>query len=311
MATKYRYPGLQPFTTSQKHLFFGRDADIQRLAERVVSEKLTVLYSKSGYGKSSLINAGLIPALENEPDDKWKIIKIRFGSYFDENQPSPLKTTFAFTKDLTETQYSFYLDKLCPDDDIIKNSLWYRFKKMQDNHGLDTKYCIVFDQFEELFSYPVNQVKEFQQELARLLNHLIPQGIIIPLKEAIANQTELLSVAEIAKCYQPVNIHVVMSIRSDRMSLLNRMSSDIPDVLTNCYELAALDKEQALKAILTPASLEGDFNSPQFEYEPEALEKILEALAPGNSNAIEAFQLQVICQYAEQKILGMKIANFK
>jgi len=49
MPTQTLYLGLQPFSTSQKHLFFGRDTDIHHLTEHAASEKLTVLYSNSGY----------------------------------------------------------------------------------------------------------------------------------------------------------------------------------------------------------------------------------------------------------------------
>src|SRR5690606_8438055 len=41
----------------------GRDAEIQELTDRVRRAPLTVLYGVSGYGKSSLLGAGLIPEL--------------------------------------------------------------------------------------------------------------------------------------------------------------------------------------------------------------------------------------------------------
>ncbi|MBK8194997.1 MAG: hypothetical protein IPK76_17970 [Lewinellaceae bacterium] len=62
MTTRHlRYPGVRPFETSEKHLFFGRSRDIEELYDLILLERLTVLFAKSGYGKSSLLKAGVIP----------------------------------------------------------------------------------------------------------------------------------------------------------------------------------------------------------------------------------------------------------
>ncbi len=58
-----RYPGVQPFKAEQKDLFFGRETDIKEMLRLIEQEKLLVLYGKSGYGKSSLLNAGVVPRL--------------------------------------------------------------------------------------------------------------------------------------------------------------------------------------------------------------------------------------------------------
>src|SRR5215510_8460632 len=76
-----RYPGARPFSDSpeDQQLFFGRDADIARLFERVLGARLLVLFGKSGLGKTSLLMAGVFPRLReklflpvpirlNEPD---------------------------------------------------------------------------------------------------------------------------------------------------------------------------------------------------------------------------------------------------
>jgi len=75
---KYRYPGAQPFTTQQKQIFFGRDKDVEKLYDLIRLENLVVLYSKSGLGKSSLINAGIIPNIES--DNLLQPFLIRFGA---------------------------------------------------------------------------------------------------------------------------------------------------------------------------------------------------------------------------------------
>ncbi|MBN3898488.1 MAG: ribosome assembly protein 4, partial [Nostoc sp. NOS(2021)] len=46
----------------------GRQLDVERLTERIgrLDKKLIVIYGQSGVGKSSLVNAGLVPALKNK-----------------------------------------------------------------------------------------------------------------------------------------------------------------------------------------------------------------------------------------------------
>jgi hypothetical protein len=63
-----RYPGAQPFSDSpeDQQIFFGRDADVDRLFDRVLASRLLVMFSKSGLGKTSLLMAGLFPKLRKE-----------------------------------------------------------------------------------------------------------------------------------------------------------------------------------------------------------------------------------------------------
>ena len=68
------FPGLRPFDTDERMVFFGRGDEVARLAallrspaERVDGSALLVV-GPSGCGKSSLVRAGLIPAMAAEPD---------------------------------------------------------------------------------------------------------------------------------------------------------------------------------------------------------------------------------------------------
>ena len=57
------YRGLNTFGEEHSDLFFGRDADIQRLIEKLKTSRFLAVLGPSGSGKSSLVRAGLIPAL--------------------------------------------------------------------------------------------------------------------------------------------------------------------------------------------------------------------------------------------------------
>ncbi len=57
------YPGLRAFEEKDFHLFFGRDEQIDELRRRLSRGRFLCVTGLSGGGKSSLVKAGLIPAL--------------------------------------------------------------------------------------------------------------------------------------------------------------------------------------------------------------------------------------------------------
>jgi DNA-binding SARP family transcriptional activator/DNA-binding beta-propeller fold protein YncE len=62
------YRGLQPFGTDDAEEFFGRDADIQAALARLSGSPFLAVSGASGSGKSSLVLAGLVPALRARGD---------------------------------------------------------------------------------------------------------------------------------------------------------------------------------------------------------------------------------------------------
>lgn len=68
---KYKFPkagipfvGLDYFKKEDASLFFGRTSEILKLCKSVSNFDLILLYGQSGVGKSSLMNAGILPRLE-------------------------------------------------------------------------------------------------------------------------------------------------------------------------------------------------------------------------------------------------------
>src|SRR5512139_1071945 len=58
------YVGPRAFQTGEK--LYGRDSEVQQLLDLLIAERIVLLYSPSGAGKSSLVQAGLIPCLRDE-----------------------------------------------------------------------------------------------------------------------------------------------------------------------------------------------------------------------------------------------------
>ena len=60
------YVGPRPFEKRDHHLFFGRDREAHEISSLVLANKFFVLYAASGAGKTSLVNAGVLPLVENK-----------------------------------------------------------------------------------------------------------------------------------------------------------------------------------------------------------------------------------------------------
>lgn len=111
--------GPRPYEAAEHELFYGRARDIADLVSLVIANKCVLLYSPSGAGKTSIINAGLVPQLE--ASGLLAVKSIRVSLYSDavaRNDISALLGT--------------------PDTANLSPTLW------------------VFDQFEEIFSLKTN-----------------------------------------------------------------------------------------------------------------------------------------------------------
>jgi formylglycine-generating enzyme required for sulfatase activity len=74
------YPGLPAFEESQAPVFFGRDLAIEAVVERLSALALRspgflLLLGASGYGKSSLVRAGVVPRLRADRGRGWQVLQ--------------------------------------------------------------------------------------------------------------------------------------------------------------------------------------------------------------------------------------------
>ncbi len=297
---QFRYPGAQPFSTSQKEIFFGREQDIESLSELIQLEQLIVLFSKSGLGKSSLINAGLLPRLRTSTS--YIPFLIRFGAFQPASENvSPLDATSANV----QGEGALLLDRIIPQE----NSLWYFLKSRQIQHEQENGIVLIFDQFEELFTYPEEQIFELVRELAELSYNTIPKRFREVIMDKLTTDKKYFSEGELKILHQQVPVKILFAIRSDQMSQLNKLHDYLPHVLHNCYELEPLSEERAEDAIIFPAyKKDENFLSPTFDYSEQALDKILNFLTQGRSQMIESFQLQILCQSVERKVIDHQLS---
>ncbi len=74
------YPGLAAFGPANARYFYGHESTIRQLTEAVSHQPLVLLTGPSGSGKSSLVYAGLLPSLHQQPIEPvihWSFLTFR------------------------------------------------------------------------------------------------------------------------------------------------------------------------------------------------------------------------------------------
>lgn len=139
---KNPYKGLRAFQESDSEEFFGRDDLVQRLVETLRQHRLVAVVGPSGSGKSSLVRAGLIPAVRSGAlpgSNDWLITDMFPGAH-------PFEELVTALGRVVVGETSAMLDDLMLDERGL-----LRLTK-QALPGDDTRLLLLIDQFEELFS---------------------------------------------------------------------------------------------------------------------------------------------------------------
>ncbi len=71
------YRGLQAFDAGHRGVFFGREAELRELVDRLRAQPFVLVAGDSGVGKSSLCLAGVLPALaEGGRGEAWRVARV-------------------------------------------------------------------------------------------------------------------------------------------------------------------------------------------------------------------------------------------
>ena len=90
------YVGPRPFEERHQRRFFGRDWEADELVSLVVAHPAVLLYAQSGAGKTSLLNAKLIPLLRDEEGLQVMPVARVWGEVPEEVQPEQIENLFVF-----------------------------------------------------------------------------------------------------------------------------------------------------------------------------------------------------------------------
>jgi WD40 repeat protein len=145
------YPGMVPFDESDSARFFGREQEVQELVERLRLQPFLAVIGASGSGKSSLVRAGLIPALRKSQafgSGDWVVRTMRPGA-------TPLETLTQTITDIPRAR-----------EFGMANSAAAEPMNLALPPGV--RLLLVVDQYEETFTIASAESQAFQQTLQQL-----------------------------------------------------------------------------------------------------------------------------------------------
>ncbi|AUB80136.1 S8 family serine peptidase [Candidatus Thiodictyon syntrophicum] len=155
------YPGLRPFRRDESDLFFGRDDQVDQLLDKLAETRFLAVIGTSGSGKSSLVRAGLLPALDSgvltrsiaagpAPGTRWSIAELRPGEHPFRRLAAALQRSAGFQPAMPPAA----ADPIAPLEQALRRGP-RALPWLLGLHPLPPgeRLLILVDQFEELFRY--------------------------------------------------------------------------------------------------------------------------------------------------------------
>ena len=147
------YVGPGPFSQADTYRFFGRDREAAELYSLVAAHRSVLLYAQSGAGKTSLLNAGLIPLLEKGGFDVLPAARVSQLTG-DRALPDGISNVYILNVALAWAMPNTTDEEDSLLEATLERVLKDRPRKMGANDE-PLPRVLVFDQFEELFTaYP-------------------------------------------------------------------------------------------------------------------------------------------------------------
>lgn len=239
---KLPYKGLVAFKEEDADIFFGREAVVTDLLARLANQRFVAVLGASGSGKSSLVQAGLVPKLRHIHGKTWQVVQMR---------PSrdPLLT---LAHKLVGVLPQIDLTGIDYDAAILSNTL--------TEVAGDNRVLLVIDQFEEVFTACEKAQREaFFACLMETVQMDNPLSVVITLRADF-----------LAKCTEQDYHGLVQQIKNGVL-LTPLNEQELEDVIT--LPLTNTDKsiEPKLKYLLINESLPEKGSLPLLQY---ALEKL-------------------------------------
>ena len=272
---QHPYLGLDSFEEKYKDFFFGREDEIHKLFRLVKNNIVTVFFGSSGLGKTSLLKAGLFPKLKRN---------YYFPVYLRIAFNDPDKTLMDQCKNEIFNQIHELDNEIKP---IGKLTLWEYFHSMKMLGGV-VMPVLVFDQFEEIFTIGkenVEQILEFITEITDLIENQVPVSV----QKKYAN-------SGIPYPIQHQKYRVIFSLREDYLPKLEIWNEQIPSLKRSRFPVLAMNREQALEAVLNPGKDIIDKAEANLILDNIVLAAYPEKTAIESDEIFEPFLLSLICE---------------
>jgi hypothetical protein len=272
------YVGPKSFEEKDRHLFFGRDAEANDLFSLIVAHQVVLIYAQSGAGKTSLLNAKIIPSLKSKGYEVLPLARVQ-GIQTDESSNIYVFNTLqswanssSNRTNLTGMSLAEFL-KERPHAQRVEEVVTSE-ESEEEPEPWELPRVAVFDQFEELFtSYP----HRWQER----------EAFFKQIREALDDDYLL---------------RIVFLMREDYIAELDPYVSFLPGNLRIRTRLERLDKDGALDAVVRPLQFT------KRKYGDGVARTLVQNLMkssngrPGVEQFVEAVQLQVVCQNLWQSL---------
>ncbi|HEX3553247.1 MAG TPA: hypothetical protein VIA62_08460, partial [Thermoanaerobaculia bacterium] len=218
------WPGLDPFDEADREYFHGRTVESAELLRLVRRELLTVLFGRSGLGKTSLLKAGLFPLLRAED---YLPVYVRLDHAA--GAPAPREQVFRALHAACEAE-GVQASQPTPEE-----SLWSFF------HRRDAEFwsarnrpvtpVIVFDQFEEVFT----SGQETEAAQGRSAAFLAELGDLVENRppDAVRQALEAEPTAARRFDFKRSTAQLVLSFREDFLAEMEGLKERMPSLMYN------------------------------------------------------------------------------
>jgi tetratricopeptide (TPR) repeat protein len=231
------FVGPRPIENGQP--IFGRDLEIDQLYYLLSAERIVLFHSPSGAGKSSLLQAGLIPRLASR-FDVWSPVRVNL-----QPKPDAPENTNRYVRSCIlgfETAIPVELQR--PEEIIASMTLSEYIKGRPRRRLASENVVLIFDQFEEVLTVDplaLDAKREFLTQLGRLL--------------------------------LDTRIWAIFALREDYLAPLDPYAELLPTYFRNRFRLDLLRRNAAAEAIRLPVERAGR------QFAPQALAKLVSDLA--------------------------------
>ncbi|MEK7727287.1 MAG: ATP-binding protein, partial [candidate division KSB1 bacterium] len=241
MITFNPFPGLRPFEARENHLFFGREGQSDELLARLRRHRFLAVVGTSGSGKSSLVRAGMLPALHgglmSKGGSHWRIAVFRPGNAPIANMAFALNEAEVFAAQRSHAQ----MEQRFTETTLRRGKMGLIEAIEEARLPAHEKVLLVIDQFEELF--------RFKQSAASIEGE----------NEAAAFVKLFLTATQ----RDAPPIYVVLTMRSDYLGDCAQFR-DLPEAINDSqYLIPRMTRDQRRQAITGPIAVGGGHLTPR------------------------------------------------
>jgi energy-coupling factor transporter ATP-binding protein EcfA2 len=235
------FPGLRPFETDEYNLFFGREGQSDELLARLGRTRFLAVVGTSGSGKSSLIRAGLMPAiyggLMSGAGSSWRIAVMRPGH----DPIGNLAHALSLDEVLGSPEIDDDVEATIIETTLRRSTLGVVDAVRQARLPEYENVLVVVDQFEELFRFRSMRANDPGTE-----------------DDAAAFVKLLLEAAH----QREAPVYIVLTMRSDFLGDCSQFQGLPEAVNEGQYLIPRMNRDERRDAITGPAAVGGAEMSP-------------------------------------------------